>query len=301
VTPGVLVFDPLTGSSVRVDEISGPLGVRARPRSEQERLSVTLTPRSAIDLRLESEFSRRRERDLVGDLPLASSLVLAAFPSRFVRGPAGVLTVVDVSPVLFPARSESQWRNAVSLRFRLGGGGGSKQAEEGAPTEDANPRGRGKSLQLTLAHTLLLSSRLTLRDGLTPVDLLSGNAVLFSGGRPRHQVDLSANLTRSGMGLRLAAAYRSRALIELSDLSGAPQQLRFGAFGTLNARAFAEADRLFGPSKLTRGTRLSLGVTNFTNVREEVRDRLGATPLAYQPAFRDALGRTIELEVRRRF
>ena len=301
ITPGVLVFDPLTGSSVRVDEISGPLGVRARPRSEQERLSVTLTPPSAIDLRLESEFGRRRERDLVGDLPLASSLVLAAFPARFVRNSSGVLTVVDVSPVLFHARSESDWRNAVSLRFRLGGGGGLKQAEEGAPTEDPAPRGRSTSLQLTLAHTLLLSSRLTLRDGLAPIDLLSGNAVLFSGGRPRHQIDLSANLTRSGMGLRVAAAYRSSSLVGLSDLSGAPRQLRFGALGTFNARAFAEADRLFGQSKLTGGTRLSLAITNFTNAREEVRDRLGATPLAYQPAFRDALGRTIEFEVRRRF
>jgi hypothetical protein len=211
------------------------------------------------------------------------------------------LTGVDVSPVLFPARSESQWRNAVSLRFRLGGGGGFKQAEEGAPTVGATPRGRGTRLQLTLAHTLLLSSRLTLRDGLAPINLLSGNAVLFSGGRPRHQLDLSANLTRSGMGLRLAAAYRSRSLVGLSDLSGAPQQLRFGALGTLNVRAFAEADRLFWRSKLTRGTRLSLAVTNFTNAREEVRARLGATPLAYQPAFRDALGRTIEFEVRRRF
>jgi hypothetical protein len=264
-------------------------------------LSVTLTPPSGIDLRLESELSRRRERDVVGDLPLASSLVLAAFPGRFVRDPSGLLTVVDVSPVLFPARSESQWRNAVSLRFPLGGGGGSKQAEQGALTEDANRRGRGTRLQLTLAHTLLLSSRLTLRDGLATVDLLSGNAVLFSGGRPRHQLDLSANLTRSGMGLRLAAAYRSRSLVGLSDLSGAPQQLRFGALGTLNARAFAEADRLFGVSNLTRGTRLSLAITNLTNTREEVRDRLGATPLAYQPALRDALGRTIEFEVRRSF
>jgi hypothetical protein len=136
---------------------------------------------------------------------------------------------------------------------------------------------------------------------LAPVEGLSGDAVLFSGGRPRHQLDLSANLTRAGMGLRVSAAYRSRSLVGLSDLSGAPQQLRFGALGTLSARAFAEADRLFGRSALTRGTRLSLAITNLTNAREDVRDRLGATPLAYQPAFRDALGRIIELELRRRF
>jgi hypothetical protein len=302
VTPGVLVLDPLTGTSVRVDEINGPLGGSARPRSEQERLSLTLTPPSGTDLRFESEFSRRRERDVVGDLPLASSLVLAAFPDRFIRDPSGLLTAVDISPVLFPARSESQWRNALSLRFRLGGSNGSVReapGEEGG--EDAAPRGPATRLQLQLAHTYLLSSRLTLREGIAPVDLLSGNAVLFAGGRPRHQLDLSTNLTRSGVGLRLNAAYRSRSLVALSDLSGAPQQLRFGALGTLSARAFAEADRLFGRSALTRGTRLSLAVTNLTNAREEVRDRFGITPLAYQPAFRDALGRTIEVEVRRRF
>jgi outer membrane receptor protein involved in Fe transport len=304
VTPGVLVFDPLTGGSVRVDEISGPLGITARPRSEQERLSVTLTPPSSIDLRLESEFSRRRERDVVGDLPLASSLVLEAFPDRFLRDSSGTLTAVDVSPVLFPARSESQWRNALSLRFRLGGSAPAEQGaidDESGGGDDAAPRGRATRLQLLFAHTLLLSSRLTLREGLAPIDLLSGNAVLFAGGRPRHQLDLSANLTRAGLGLRLNAAYRSRSVVGLTDLAGAPTQLRFGALGTLSARAFAEADRLFGRSALTKGTRLSLSVNNLTNAREEVRDRFGITPLPYQPAFRDALGRTIELEIRRRF
>jgi hypothetical protein len=300
VTPGVLAFDPLTGGSVRVDEISGPLVTRARPRSEQQRLSLTLTPRSALDLRLESEFSRRRERDVVGDLPLASSLVPAAFPKRFIRDPAGVLTTVDVSPVLFPARNESQWRNAVSLRFRFGGRDASGGDEE-APTDDPAPRSRGARLQLTLSHTLLLSSRLTLRDGLVPIDLLSGNAVLFAGGRPRHQIDMSANLARAGLGLRLTAAYRSRSLVGVSDVTGAPQRLRFKALGTLSARAFAEAERLFGRGTLTKDTRFSLAITNLSNARERVVDGLGATPLAYQPAFRDALGRTIELEIRRSF
>lgn len=300
VTPGVLVFDPLTGGSVRVDEVSGPLGETARPRSEQERLSLSLTPPSPLELRLESEWNRRRERDVVGDLPLASSLVLSAFPDRFVRDFAGLLTAVDVSPVVFPARSESQWRNAISLSLRLAGGS-APQGQDGGGEDEPTARGRGTRLRLMLAHTLLLSSRLTLREGLAPIDLLSGGAVLFSGGRPRHQLDLSANLSRSGMGLRVNAGYRSRSLVGLSDLTGIPQQLRFGALGTLSARAFAEADRLFGRGALTRGTRLSLAVTNLTNAREEVRNALGATPLAYQPAFRDALGRTIEFEVRRRF
>jgi outer membrane receptor protein involved in Fe transport len=82
---------------------------------------------------------------------------------------------------------------------------------------------------------------------------------------------------------------------------GSPQELRFGALGTVMLRAFAEVDRLLGADALTRGTRLSLTLNNLFNAREAVRDGTGLTPLAYQAAYRDALGRTIEVEVRRRF
>jgi hypothetical protein len=78
-------------------------------------------------------------------------------------------------------------------------------------------------------------------------------------------------------------------------------RLRFGALGTVSLRAFAEADRLFGGGPLTKGTRLTLALNNLTGAREEVRDLAGRTPLAYQPDFRDPLGRSVEFEVRRRF
>jgi outer membrane receptor protein involved in Fe transport len=81
----------------------------------------------------------------------------------------------------------------------------------------------------------------------------------------------------------------------------AQDSLRFGSLSLLNLRAFTNAERLLGRSPLARGTRLSLTITNLFNAREEVTDRASLTPLAYQPAFRDALGRTIEFEVRRRF
>jgi hypothetical protein len=42
-------------------------------------------------------------------------------------------------------------------------------------------------------------------------------------------------------------------------------------------------------------------VINATNNRQTVRDSFGNTPLQYQPAYRDRLGRTVELEVRKIF
>lgn len=306
VTPGVLVVDPLTGESVRVDEINGPLTARVRPRSTHQRLALTLSPPSKLNLRLESEWSRRQERNPVGDLPLASAAILAAFPERFVRDPSGRLTAIDVSPLLFARRSETQLRNAINLRLFLGSAAPATSsnrgdgAEEGEGEERARRGGRPR-LQLGLAHTLLLSSRLTLREGLPPLDLLSREALLFAGGRPRHQFDLSANLSRPGMGLRLAASHRSGSRTVITGVDGRPQELRFGALGTVTLRAFADADRLLGANPLTRGTRISLTFNNLLNAREDVRDGARRTPLAYQPAYRDALGRTIELEVRRRF
>jgi outer membrane receptor protein involved in Fe transport len=50
-----------------------------------------------------------------------------------------------------------------------------------------------------------------------------------------------------------------------------------------------------------KGTRITLAVTNLTNIRERVVDRFGFTPLAYQPGYRDPIGRSIELELRKKF
>jgi hypothetical protein len=47
--------------------------------------------------------------------------------------------------------------------------------------------------------------------------------------------------------------------------------------------------------------RLSIDVLNVTNDRQTVRNSAGTTPLQYQPGYRDALGRTIEFEVRKVF
>jgi outer membrane receptor protein involved in Fe transport len=69
----------------------------------------------------------------------------------------------------------------------------------------------------------------------------------------------------------------------------------------VNLRLFADARRFLPNSSWARGLRLSVDVINLTNDRQKVRDSLGNTPLQYQPAYRDALGRTIEFEIRKVF
>ena len=49
------------------------------------------------------------------------------------------------------------------------------------------------------------------------------------------------------------------------------------------------------------GTRVSLSVTNLLDARERVRDATGVTPVSYQPAYLDPVGRVVRLSVRKLF
>ena len=52
---------------------------------------------------------------------------------------------------------------------------------------------------------------------------------------------------------------------------------------------------------LRRGARVSLAVTNLFNARLDVRDAAGDTPISYQPAYIDPVGRSIRISFRKLF
>jgi hypothetical protein len=164
------------------------------------------------------------------------------------------------------------------------------------------PAGAGRStyLQLTVNHTMVFSDKIVIRPGLDPVDLLSGGAIGIGGGRLRHQLDGTAAITSGGAGLRLGVAWRGRSTLD-SRIAGNIDTLRFSPVFLLNLRAFTDARRFLPQAKWAKGLRLSVDVVNLTNDRQNVRDSFGNTPLQYQPAYRDPLGRTIEFEIRKVF
>jgi outer membrane receptor protein involved in Fe transport len=69
----------------------------------------------------------------------------------------------------------------------------------------------------------------------------------------------------------------------------------------MNLRGFAEASRLFPQVSWLKQTRFSLSVNNLLNERQRVTDTIGNTPLRYQFGYRDPVGRTVEIEVRKAF
>jgi outer membrane receptor protein involved in Fe transport len=48
-----------------------------------------------------------------------------------------------------------------------------------------------------------------------------------------------------------------------------------------------------------RGLRVSVGVNNLFDSRQHVRAADGTTPLRYQPAYLDPLGRTVSITIRK--
>ena len=297
ITPDVRVFDPLTGQTVDVTEISGgnPLLLPQKTKLRDLSALFRLVPR--LNLELNAEYTDSDTRNFVSSLPEASAAVELAFPDRFVRDANGVLTTVDLTPVNFQSHREKRFRWGLSMNAKIGAGTSATVIAPGKP----RPRYRPPTyLQLTLNHTMVFSDEIVIRPGLNSVDLLHGGAIGIGGGRLRHQVDSTAAITSGGLGLRMGVSWRGQSDL-ISTFNGVTDTLHFSPLLALNVRAFADLKRFLPHDDWARGLRLSLDVVNVTNKRQTIRDSFGNTPLQYQPAYRDPLGRTIEVELRKVF
>lgn len=313
-TPQVRIFDPLTGETVDVTQIGGGNPSLLPEKTKIRRLSALFRLVPRLDLQLNSEYTDTDSRNYISSLPPASVAVMVAFPDRYVRDASGTLRTVDLRPVNFDSHREKRLRWGVSMRTKLSSGnilGGppiesvasdSDSSEDGESATPGPPQGRTPStyLQLTANHTMVFSDRLTIRSGLDHVDLLGGGALGIGGGRVRHQLDGTAALTSGGLGARMGVVWRGASTLDTS-IGGISDTLRFSPLLLVNLKLFADARRFLPESDWARGLRFSVNAVNLTNSRQKVRTSGGNTPLQYQPAYRDPLGRTIEFEIRKVF
>jgi hypothetical protein len=175
------------------------------------------------------------------------------------------------------------------------------EEDENAADRSGDTRSRIRPrLQISAAHTWLMASELVARAGQPPIDLLSREAVGFGGlGQPRHRIDLSIAYAERGLGARLSLQSRGTSFIEASGSTA--NTLRFQPLTTFSLHAWVRGERLAPGSPVMRGVRLNLSVLNITGVRERVQDRFGITPLSYQAAYRDPVGRRVEFSIRKTF
>lgn len=164
------------------------------------------------------------------------------------------------------------------------------------------PGGRGTRLQMAVYHTVHLRERITIFGGGPSLDLLNGDAIGSSGGQPRHEVEIQTGLTHNGLGARISADWQSATTVN-GGIDGG-QALRFSSLATVNLRLFAslgQQQALVSKWPFLRGTRVRLSIDNLFNQRQHVRDGNGDTPISYQPAYLDPLGRSVRLSFRKLF
>jgi outer membrane receptor protein involved in Fe transport len=312
VTPGGRFFDFLTGETVDVTQTFGGNPLLLPQTATTKRFGANAAPWREINLQLTAEYLSTRTSDFISSLPPASAAVLLAFPDRFIRDTKGVLTQVDVRPVNFERQTLDQLRYGLSFTVPIGPASAPRprsgrtnapslpaEAGEGgeAPLLTGGPRPR---LQVVANHTVLLNNGIVIREGLPIVDLLDGGAIGIAGGQPRHRVDFSLNFSDRGLGARFSGLWRSENTLELRQ-GGTVGTLRFAPLMTVNFTAFVEGTRVFEDVDFLRGTRFTFSVVNLANQRQQVTDSMGITPLNFQSAYRDPIGRTIEIGFRKAF
>ena len=163
-------------------------------------------------------------------------------------------------------------------------------------------RGGGQPgrMQFAIYHTVTFRDRLLVRSGGPTFDLLNGYPSGAGGGTSRHRVEAQAGFTWRGMGARASANWQSGTFI---GGAGSPTgALTFSPIGTVDLRLFADFAQnraLVLRHRWLAGTRVTLSATNLLDAREHVRDATGATPISYQPAYIDPIGRVVKLTVRK--
>jgi hypothetical protein len=326
VTPNVRSFDFTRRETVDVARtFGGNPGLRS---DDRDVLSVGLTakPFAKTDFTVSVDYLRTRTDNPIAAFPIVTPEIEAAFPERFTRGADNRLTHIDARPLNFERSDQELVRFGLNftrplgsvppelrdarvrfvpteadVRARVPAGATLTQVPAGSAAarrvENLTSR-----LYLSAYYTLRTKDEILLREGGPELDLLDGSAVDLRGGRPRHELELQAGVSKRGLGARITATWQSGTTV--SGLAGAEGDLRFSDYGTVNINLFANlADRFGGPAapEWLKGTRVSLGIVNLFNARPEVRDRAGATPIHYQGAYLNPIGRLVSFSLRKVF
>ncbi len=294
----VRYFDPLTNSEALVTTISGGSTGLPNETSKTDKLSLTARPWSKYGFQFSADYLETEYRNQVGGLPPASAAVMLAFPERFQRDASGRLVVVDNRTVTFDRQSNREMRLSLMLNAPLGGTAKPVAAEATSAGASFARRAPPLMLNLNVSYNHLFSSNTVMRPGLPTIDLLSGGAIGIGGGRQRYGYNATAALTQGGHGVRLNWMMRSKSVLNTGSLAN-PDRLSYAAFSTFDLRMFTEIGSLFPKAKWLKNTRFSLSAENLFNDRQGVSNLTGNLPIYFQPRYRDPIGRTITLELRK--
>lgn len=333
VTPNIRTFDFIQGETVDITRI---FGGNPSLRSDDRRVfaaGINARPFAETDLNLSINYTSTRTDDPIAAFPIATPEIEAAFPERFTRDGEGRLARIDSRPLNYERSEQEQLRLGVNFTRPLGPVPppppgtqilGSRFYTSEAQARAALPPGAtmvmvqpgsaaarrmenmASRLILAFYHTWNIEDEILVRGGVPVLDLLDGFATGNRGGTPRHELEFQAGAFKGGLGGRLSVKWQSGTVVRgvPTGAGGTNGDLNFSDYATANISLFANLAERFGginaPGWL-KGMRVSIGITNLFNSRPEVRDEAGLTPLSYQPAYLDPLGRSVNFSLRKIF
>lgn len=155
-------------------------------------------------------------------------------------------------------------------------------------------------LQIAVYDQWTLKDTVQIRPGVPIVDLLHGGSITGNGGTPEHKVEVQLGYSNNGLGVRLSGNWQSGTAVKAGPGS-TTGDLDFSSLATATLRVFADFGQMpmFIGKSWARGLRATFTLSNITDERQKVRDQNGATPLRYQPAYLDPLGRTVGITIRK--
>lgn len=327
-TPNVRTFDLVRRETVDVTRISGGNPDLRADNRHVLKLGLSAQPFEKTDLSFTANYIRSRVENSIASFPTATPEIEAAFPERFTREEGGRLLRIDGRPVNFEQwkRQEVRWGfdysrslgkapPGMQVKVRYGSElkpgelpknlpPGARVITFAAGSEMANRlEGMLSRLNFSIYHTWQLENEILIRAGLPVLDLLNGSAIGSRGGESRHEIEIQGGAFYRGLGGRFSASWRSGTTVR--GLPGGPDgsagDLSFSDYATANLKLFADLGQRFAKKRWLRGTRVSIGIDNLFDSRPEVRDTAGATPIGYQPAYLDPLGRSVNITVRKLF
>jgi len=329
VTPNVRTFDFTRQEVVDITRIFGGNPELSADDRDVLSLGLNVKPFSGRDLTFSMDWVATRIDDPIVSFPIATAEIEAAFPERFTRDGLGRLLQIDGRPLNFARSSQTQLRSGFNFTRPLGtvpplppgmqstGARFYPNAAEArrsiasdtpiAVVDPGSPLARRlenmtSRVFVSLYHTWRLQDEILLSSGGPTLDLLDGDAVDVRGGARRHELELEAGAFRSGLGARLSVRWQSDT--ELQGSGAANGDLTFSDLTTVSLNLFANLGDRFGGRNAPvwlRGTRATVAVTNLFDSRQRVRDDAGLTPVSYQPAYLDPLGRVVSVSLRKVF
>jgi iron complex outermembrane receptor protein len=119
-TPGVRVFDYLTGQTVDVTQVTGGNRALIHDNRNVTKIGLTLTPIPSQNLTVTVNYIKSDIDNPIETFPVASAAIQMAFPDRFVRDDDGDLVLEDIRPVNFATADRSEIRWGINYIHRIG-------------------------------------------------------------------------------------------------------------------------------------------------------------------------------------